>query len=236
MSGHYRGDRVLDSAIVMSGLRGVACLMSLALGSPALAGTVKGQVELVEKSGKKTALLNDVVVYVDGARAKARPSHATMTMKGKAFAPRVVVVGVGGTVDFPNEDPIFHNVFSVSGDNAFDLPLYKRPKSGQWIFQNPGIVRVYCNIHPQMSAVVVVRDNPYFAQAEADGSFVIPDVPAGRYTLKAWHERAGREASVQLTVPATGEVGAKLVLDASSYRRVPHKKKDGKDYGGDEKY
>ena len=227
---------MLDFAILMSGLRSVTFLTALALGSPTLAGTVKGQVELVEKSGKKTADLTDVVVYVDGIKAKPRPSHATMTMKGKAFTPRVVVVGVGGTVDFPNEDPIFHNVFSVSGDNRFDLDFYKRPKSGQWIFQNPGIVRVYCNIHPQMSAVVVVRDSPYFAKAEADGSFVIPDVPAGRYTLKAWHERAGQEASVSVTVPATAEVGAKLVLDASSYRRVPHKKKDGKDYGGDEKY
>lgn len=227
---------MLDFAILMSGLRSVACLMALALGSPALGGTVKGQVELLEKSGKKAADLTDVVVYVDGVKAKPRPSHATMTMSHKAFAPRVVAIGLGGTVDFPNQDAIFHNVFSVSGDNRFDLPLYKRPKSGQWIFQNPGIVRVYCNIHPQMSAVVVVRDNPFFVKAEADGSFVIPDVPAGRYTLKAWHERAGQEAVAPLLVPATGEVEARLVLDASSYRRVPHKKKDGKDYGGDEKY
>ena len=217
-------------------VRTVACLLSLALASPALAGTIKGQVELVEKSGKKTADLTDVVVYVDGVKAKARPSHATMTMKGKGFTPRVVAVGVGGIVDFPNEDPIFHNVFSVSGDNRFDLELYKRPKSGQWIFQNPGIVRVYCNIHPQMSAVVMVRDNPFFAKAEADGSFVIQDVPAGRYTLKAWHERAGQEASAPVTVQATGEISAELSLDASSYKRLPHKKKDGKDYGGDEKY
>ena len=216
--------------------RSVAGLVALALASPALAGTIKGQVELVEKSGRKTTDLSDVVVYVDGIKAKPKPGRATMTMKGKGFTPRVVAIGVGGTVDFPNEDPIFHNVFSVSGENRFDLELYKRPKTGQWTFQNPGIVRVYCNIHPQMSAVVVVRDNPFFGKAEASGSFVIPDVPAGRYTLKAWHERAGQEASMAVTVPASGEVGAKLVLDASRYKRLPHKKKDGKDYGGDEKY
>jgi plastocyanin len=211
-------------------------MAALALASPALAGIVKGQVEVVEKSGRKTADLSDVVVYVDGIKAKPRPSRATMTMKSKSFTPRVVAIGVGSTVDFPNEDPIFHNVFSVSGENRFDLDLYKRPKSSQWTFQSPGIVRVYCNIHPQMSAVVVVRDNPFFAKAGEDGSFVIPDVPAGRYALKAWYERAGQETSVSIAVPANGEVGAKLVLDASSYKRLPHKKKDGKDYGGDEKY
>jgi plastocyanin len=197
---------------------------------------VTGRVEVLDKGGRRLADLSDVVVYVDSARAKPKPAHATVIMKGKAFTPRVVVIGVGSTVDFPNEDPIFHNAFSVSGDNRFDLELYKRPKSGQWVFQNPGIVRVYCNIHPQMSAVVVVRDNPYYVKAESDGSFAIADVPAGRYTVKAWHERAGQEASAQVTVPATGEVGAKLVLDASSYKRLAHKKKDGKDYGGDEKY
>ncbi|HVQ29966.1 MAG TPA: hypothetical protein VMV21_10325 [Vicinamibacteria bacterium] len=216
--------------------RCVACLLASVLAVPVAAGTVKGQLELVEKSGKKSTDLTDAVVYLDGVKAKPRASQATMTMRGKSFTPRVVVIGVGGAVDFPNEDALFHNVFSVSGENRFDLELYKRPKSGQWVFQNPGIVRVYCNIHPQMSAVVVVRDNPYYVKAESDGSFAIADVPAGRYTLKAWHERAGQEASAQVTVPATGEVGAKLVLDASSYKRLPHKKKDGKDYGGDEKY
>jgi hypothetical protein len=158
-----------------------------------------------------------------------------MTMKGKTFVPRVVVVAVGGAVDFPNEDPIFHNVFSVSGDNRFDLDLYKRPKSGSWTFQRPGVVRVYCNIHPQMSAVVVVRDNPYFAKAAQDGAFSIPDVPPGRYTLKAWNERAA-EVGREIVVSAQGDVEAALTLDASSFKRVAHKNKFGKDYAGDEKY
>jgi hypothetical protein len=148
----------------------------------------------------------------------------------------VVAVSVGGVVDFPNEDPIFHNVFSVSGENRFDLDLYKRPKSGQWTFQNPGVVRVYCNIHPQMSAVVLVRDTPFLTKAAPDGSFEIAEVPAGRYVVKAWHERAAQEGSAEVTVPASGEAAARLVLDATAYRRFQHKKKDGKDYGSDEKY
>ena len=158
-----------------------------------------------------------------------------MTMKGKNFIPRVVVVPVGGTVEFPNEDPIFHNVFSVSGENRFDLSLYKRPKSGSWTFQSPGLARVYCNIHPQMSAVVLVRDNPYFSKTAQDGAFAIADVPAGKYVLRAWHERGG-EAARNITVTADGETQVQLTLDASGYKRLPHKNKFGKDYATDEKY
>jgi len=210
-------------------------LVTLALPALAPAGNVRGRVELIDKGGRRATDLSDVVVFVDGAKTRPRPTRVTMTMKGKTFVPRVVVVAVGGAVDFPNEDPIFHNVFSVSGENRFDLDLYKRPKSGSWTFQRPGVVRVYCNIHPQMSAVVVVRDNPYFAKAAPDGTFSIPDVPPGRYTLKAWNERAA-EAGREIVVSAQGDVEAALTLDASSFKRVAHKNKFGKDYAGDEKY
>lgn len=228
-------------------MRSAALLATVTLALPATlpAGTVKGRVELIEKGGRKATDLSDVVVYVDGARAKPRPARGapvaeplprvTMTMKGKGFIPRVVVIPVGGTVDFPNEDPIFHNVFSVSGENRFDLDLYKRPKSSSWTFQRAGVARVYCNIHPQMSGVVVVRDNPYFAKAGPDGTFAIAEVPAGKYTLKAWNERTD-EPSREITVPAQGDVEVSLTLDASSFKRVSHKNKFGKDYAGDEKY
>jgi plastocyanin len=211
----------------------VAAIFGLA--APVGAGTVAGRVEVLDKAGRRLIDLSDVVVYVDGARGKARPAHATVTMKGKAFTPRVLVVGVGTTVDFPNEDPIFHNVFSVSGDNRFDLDLYKRPKSGSWTFLHPGLARVYCNIHPQMSAVVLVRDNPFFTKAAPDGSFSLEGVPAGRYLLKAWHERGG-EAAAEVVVSAEGRTGAELRLDASTYKQLPHKNKFGKDYATDEKY
>jgi plastocyanin len=199
------------------------------------AGTVTGKVELVDKGGRKATDLSDVVVYVDGARVKPRPATATVVMKGKAFNPHVVVVPVGGTVQFPNEDPIFHNAFSVSGENRFDLALYKRPKVGSFTFQHPGIVKVYCNIHPQMSAVVVVRDNPLFTKAAADGSFTIENVPPGRYVVKAWHERGG-EAGAEVSVTDTGAAQARFTLDGSAYKSVPHKNKFGKDYSSDEKY
>ena len=223
----------------MSASRCAALLALLLAATPARAGTVGGRVELVEKGGRKATDLSDVVVYIEGPKAKARAaagSGARVVMKGKAFSPRVAVVTVGGTVEFPNEDPIFHNAFSVSGDNRFDLQLYKRPKTGSQTFQHPGLVRVYCNIHPQMSAVVLVRDNPYFTKAAADGSFAIDDVPAGKYTLTAWHDKAG-SVTQDIVVPGQGQVTAKLLsLDASGFKPMPHKNKYGKDYSTDEKY
>lgn len=216
-------------------MRTAVLLAALCVAVPAGAGTVVGHIQVVDKGGRTAADASDAVVSVDGVKVKPKPARATVTMKGKAFYPRIVVIGVGSTVEFPNTDPIFHNVFSVSGENRFDLDLYKRPKSGSWTFQNPGLVRVYCNIHPQMSAVIMVKDNPYFAKASADGSFTIEDVPAGKYVLRAWHERGG-EGTAEVTVPAQGQVSADLTLDASSFKRAPHKNKFGKDYSGDEKY
>ena len=215
--------------------RAALILPILALPARLQAGTVTGKVELVDKGGRKATDLSDVVVYVDGARVKPRPATATMIMKGKSFNPHVVVVPVGGTVQFPNEDPIFHNAFSVSGDNRFDMELYKRPKVGSFTFQHPGVVKVYCNIHPQMSAVVLVRDNPLFTKAAVDGTFTIENVPAGKYVVKAWHERGG-EAGSEVAVTDTGTAQARFTLDGSTYKSVPHKNKFGKDYSTDEKY
>lgn len=207
-----------------------SALCALALSSMASAGDIVGRVELTEKGGKKATDLSDVVVYVESSKAKAKPGREVLTMKSKAFAPHVLAIGTGTTVEFPNEDPILHNVFSVSGE-GFDLGLYKRPKSASRTFEKPGVYVLYCNIHPQMGATVVVRDNPYFAKAAKDGAFRISGVPAGEYRLVAYHERSGEGVPVSVKVGATGETAATVSLDAASYKRVQHKNKFGKDYG-----
>ena len=220
----------------VANLRCACFLACLSLASRAGAGTVAGKVTLLEKGGRPATDLSDVVVYVEGVPVKPKVPKtiaATITMSHKRFEPHLVVIPVGGTVSFPNEDPIFHNAFSVSGENRFDLDLYKRPKTGAFTFQKPGVVRVYCNIHPQMSAVVLVRDNPFFTRAAADGSFAIEGVPAGPQVLHAWHERGG-EATAPVTVTAEGTVRLPLTLDASAFKRVAHKNKVGKDYSGTE--
>ena len=216
----------------------MAVLLPLVLvlaGGNAVAATLRGHVQLVDKDGRSADDLAAAVVWVEGPKLKPKPSSATIEMRNKGFVPRVVVVPVGGTVQFPNTDPVFHNVFSASGENRFDLDLYKKPKSGAQTFQHPGLVRVYCNIHPQMSAFVIVRDNPFWARVGADGSFAIEGVPEGSWTLKAWHERTG-ETARPLSVPAEGAVEVELSLDASRFKRAPHKNKFGKDYDAGERY
>jgi plastocyanin len=196
---------------------------------PVAAGTVSGRVEMIEKKGRKAEDLSHVVIWVEGPAVEPEPAAATITMVKKSFEPPLVVVPVGGTVAFPNLDPILHNAFSVSGENRFDLELYKKPESRSQLFEHPGVVRVYCNIHPQMSAYVVVRDNPFWAQARQDGGFSIAGVPPGTWTVRAWHPRA-EEVAREVTVPETGAVSLALTLDASKYRRVPHRNKHGKKY------
>ena len=205
-------------------------LCALCFSQGAFAGDIVGRVELTEKGGKKATDLSDVVVYVENSKARPKPAKEVLTMKSKSFAPHVLVIGTGTTVEFPNEDPILHNVFSVSGD-GFDLGLYKRPKRGSKTFDKPGVYTLYCNIHPQMSATVVVRDNPYFTTVAKDGAFRLAGLPAGEYKILAFHERAGEGTPVAVKVAATGEATASLSLDATSYKRVAHKNKFGKDYG-----
>jgi len=203
--------------------------------TPVAAGTLQGKVVVVEKGGRPAKDLAETVVWVDGPKAPVRPSGATVTMTRKAFVPRVSVVTVGSTVEFPNQDSIFHNVFSVSGPNRFDLDLYKKPKSASKAFEHPGVVRIYCNIHPQMSGFVLVLDSPFWARVGADGRFTIPDVPAGSWIVKAWHERSG-EGEQPVRVPEAGVVSVAVTLDASSFKRAPHKNKFGQDYKVGERY
>jgi len=199
--------------------------------SPVSSGSVSGQVVLVS-GGAPRADASNAVVWVEGARRAAEPRGAArgqMKSDQKKFAPRVVVVPRTATVDFPNVDPIYHNVFSVSGANRFDLGLYRSGASRSKEFDQAGLVRVFCNIHPQMVGFVMVVDSDFAAVTGPDGKFRFEGVPAGSWTLKAWHEEAG-EVSEPVTVHARGETAAPVRLDASAFKPQPHKNKYGKDY------
>lgn len=164
-------------------------------------GTVSGTIGLtspVGRTGRVTAPADrsGVVVWLMpvGAPPRIRPAAAArprfrMVQRGKRFVPRVLVVPVGSVVDFPNFDPIFHNVFSLFEGKRFDLGLYESGSARSVTFASPGVSHVFCNIHPDMSAIVAAVDTDHFAVSAPNGTFSIDRVPAGRYRLNVWHDR-----------------------------------------------
>lgn len=194
-------------------------------------GSVTGNVVILEKSGKRSSDLAHAVVWLEGRGTQAaRPVRRDIQTETKQFLPRVLVVPVGSTVGFPNHDPFNHNVFSITEGAAFDLGLYGRGETRLTEVRQAGIVRVYCNVHPRMSAFLVVRDNAHFTQPAADGSWTLGAVSPGEYTLRVWHERGG-EASRVVTVSPGGLQAVSLQLDARGYAYKPHLNKFGKPYG-----
>jgi hypothetical protein len=172
---------------------------------------------------------------VDGPR----PVHPLLprprlAQKHKHFQPHLLVVPIGTDVDFPNLDPFFHNVFSLFDGRRFDLGLYEAGQSRTVHFSLPGVSYIFCNIHPQMSAVVIALDTPYYAISTQHGGFQIAHVPPGRYVLKAWHEgssadslaRVSREINVSSS-PQTIVGELRIVQDEPA---LAHKNKYGADY------
>jgi len=207
-----------------------AGVLTWIVAAPTARAQVSGRVTVADAGGKPAGDVGNAVVYLEGRGPRGAPVKVEMTLDGRSFSPRVIVVPVGSTVTFPNRDPFNHNVFSLSDPNGFDLGLYGRGESGDHRFRHAGLVRVYCNIHPRMSGFVVVRDNAYYAQPGADGSYTIPNVAPGAYVLHVWHERAP-EATREITVPPGGLTEQNVALDASAYQAVAHKNKYGQEYG-----
>jgi plastocyanin len=185
-------------------------------------------------SAKKYSSKN-VVVWLTpiGFAAKQAPlQHFRLVQHNKSFEPHILVVPVGAVVEFPNHDPFFHNVFSLFEGKRFDLGLYEAGSTRQVRFDKPGISYIFCNIHAQMSAVVVSVTTPYYGVSDANGDVSIPDVPVGRYKLRIWYEAAPepldaitREIRISQQEPGI----AKLDLEAA---KIPatHKNMYGHDY------
>ncbi len=204
----------------------------MALGPERLAAQISGRVVLLEKDGVERKASTDVLVYIEDAGVPA-PSEAsartvTIRSKNKKFEPHVTAVTVGMGIEFPNLDNIMHNVFSISKGNRFDLGLYKSGAKKDFVFENTGLVRVYCNIHPHMSAFVQVLPNAYYAWVAPDGSFRIDDVPQGTFSLAVWHEQGSTRQPVVVT--DQGASGVRIELDVSKYKKRPHLNKFGKPY------
>jgi len=193
---------------------------------------VSGQISLKERPGDETEDMTNAVVYLEplgGAKTKLSATNMSIAMQARQFAPRVRVITEGSKIEFPNQDPFNHNVFSKATQGPFDMDSYGKGKSRENTFKSAGIYPIYCNVHPKMTAFVITLKTPYFAQAAKDGHFVLEKVPAGNYKLHVWHDRGG-EQTADLMVPATGLSGLKYELDARGYKYVQHKNKFGNDY------
>jgi plastocyanin len=216
-------------------------LFCLGVCRPAMAGTITGTIHAEGVAGTDESSANDggyasrkykfaaqvdysamhdFVVYIEGQAGTNNLPSTNLTQvtttriaqHGALFSPHVLPVMVGTTVEWPNDDQIFHNVFSMSDAKQFDLGLYKgNPSSKRVTFDKVGRVDVYCAIHSNMHCVVLVLENPYFASTDANGHYVINNVPPGTYKLKAWHERLPADEQA-ITVPTNGVVKADFTL------------------------
>lgn len=199
--------------------------------TPVPTGSVHVVVQVAGPDGT-AAPGGNVAVWLPGVgnpRTARPPVAPTMSSRNKRFEPRVLVVPVGTPVNFPNLDRIFHNVFSLSERNRFDLGLYRNGASRTQAFESAGLVRVYCNIHPQMVAFVVVADSAHLGLTGADGTVRLDGVPVGKHPVRVWDEKGGEWSGI-VDVLASRTTTVSVVLDARGFREQGHTNKHGKEY------
>jgi plastocyanin len=211
--------------------------------------TVRGRVEVIGESGKGKAhhgTIPGTVVWLtpitaaggEGVAAlpsgSSGPANPRLVQKNKSFEPHILVVPAGSMVEFPNRDPFFHNVFSLFEGKRFDLGLYEAGTSRMVRFDRPGISYIFCNIHPEMSAVVITLATPLYAISNKDGQLTVADVPYGRYILHVWSEGMGPENTQPLTREITLAEGSSslgvIKVPQATGQRMAHKNKYGRDY------
>jgi plastocyanin len=204
--------------------------------------TVKGQVTVRGVASHRSAENADAVVWLtsaaenpDSAAAHDPPAgHYQLLQQGKRFRPHILVVPVGAVVEFPNHDPFFHNVFSLFDGKRFDLGLYEAGSTKRVHFNSPGVSYIFCNIHPEMSAVVIAINTPYYARSTNQGDVVIENVPPGRYDLSVWHERCLPETLKQLSrvvvISSSSTSLGQIVLVQTADLLAKHKNKYDRDY------
>jgi plastocyanin len=228
----HEGRRMIKWNAVTKVASGVLIALIIAIPTAQAQGPVSGQVSIVERPGEQTEDLGNTVIYLElpaGQKAKVKPADEAMALQARQFAPRVRIVSQGSKVEFSNQDPFSHNVFTKASQGPFDTDVFGRGKKKSTTVKETGVYPLYCNVHPRMTAYLIAVNTPYFAQAGADGRFTIGNVPPGTYRLHVWHERAAEQTAV-VTVAAGGLASLKYQLDARNYKYVQHKNKSGKDY------
>jgi plastocyanin len=214
-------------------------VFAIALFSNALqAAPVVGSIGFLTKRGQRPTM-NETLVWLEPIGGKSGPRRSpeavSMVTRNKMLLPHVMAIPVGSTVTFPNDDPISHNLFSLSSANSFDLGLYRRGAGKAQKFDTPGIVNVYCNVHPNMSAVIHVMASPYYGFADANGHYAF-DVPPGRYRVVAWNEQGGMTDST-IDVGGNGLAAPlALMIDSRNFRLTQHMNKVGKPYQAPKEY
>ena len=195
-------------------------------------GVVSGQVSILERQGEVSEDLANTVVFLEPittGKVKAPPSTTTtIALEKRQFSPRVRIVVEGSKVEFPNQDPWNHNVFSKT-NGGFDTGVFGRGKTKDQKFEQAGVYSLYCNVHPRMTAFVIALKTPYFTQAGADGRYTFENIPAGQYKLNVWHDRTSL-VTRDVTVPVAGLGNLRTELDARGYKYVQHKNKFGQAY------
>jgi plastocyanin len=216
------GNRILRS-LALAAL--AACL---AAGTAHAGGRVVGTVTVTDPGGSPAHA--DVIVYVVGFAEPASTDKpaASIAQKGRKFVPDLVAVTVGQSVSFPNGDSFLHNVFSQTTARKFDLGSFKKGESKEKSFPNPGVIDVYCNIHPEMAATILVLPNTRHTRTKSDGSFAIDGVPPGTWTVFAYARRVAKPVSARVTV-VDGQ-DAKLELSLARGAEPPHVNKFGEKY------
>jgi plastocyanin len=213
----------------------VAVVVSVSGQAPAEAAenTVSGNVTVLTRDGGEARQDGSgVVVFLEPADGKSHTRRQlrrpVVSQRNQEFSPRVLVVSKGAEVQFPNDDTVFHNVFSLSRPRPFDLDVYAQGEVRSVRFPNTGLVKVYCNIHPDMVTNIVVLSNDLFAITDSRGAYTIADVPDGLYRLRAWHEFGG-EHSQTISVSAGSREKRDLLIQETR-RVIQHLNKFGQSY------
>jgi plastocyanin len=213
-------------------------VMTVALAASAQQTALKGHVELT-RSGHPMKDASKAVVWLTPVGGSVEPPQQKaseipqLVQRDKSFHPSLLVIPVGGKVEFPNHDPFFHNVFSLFEGKRFDLGLYESGTTRFVQFDKPGISFIFCNIHAEMSAVVIALATPYYAISDARGEISIPNVPPGRYALQVFHPSVApdtlRAMNREITV-ASGATSLGTFVLAEPDVALAHKNKYGRDY------